>query len=192
MNIDALKKVWDSENQQLLYTIDQKAMNEIILKKSQSTNRKGELVENFIFWMNIIVPGILLFILFINRNSNYGTYLTCLFMLSVSVYIYYMKVRRRKMENAQGSSVLEHLEQAIHNATETAKVTDALLKWYIIIIGLLSILVLYLDNVKWYFMAGMVVVFVISFFVGRWEQRAWHDKRRDNLIALRDKVLGDS
>lgn len=192
MNIEELKKVWDSENQKLLYTIDEQAMDQIILKKSESANRKGEIIENFIFWMNIIVPLILLTLLVVAKQDNMGTYLTCGFMFSAAAYIQIMKAKRRKMDDAIGSSVLDHLDQAIYNATQIAKITNNLLKWYITIIGLLSMLVLYLDQVHWGFLLGMAVVFVVAFLAGRWEQKAWHEKRRDDLIALKAKVLGDT
>jgi len=48
---------------------------------------------------------------------------------------------------------------------------------------------LILDDSAWYFIAGMSLCFIIAIIAGRWEQRAWHDKRRDNLIALREKIV---
>jgi membrane protein implicated in regulation of membrane protease activity len=67
--------------------------------------------------------------------------------------------------------------------------TNAFLIWYIVGIGTTSLISLYLDGSPWYYIAGMSLFFILAIVAGRWEQRAWHDKRRDNLIALREKIV---
>ena len=191
MNIEEMKKYWDTENQRTLYVIDEEAMNDMVLKKSTSAIRKGQIIEDFILWMNIIVPVVLLFLLYINKEHNVATYLTSAFMFLAAAFISYSQNKRKKEIRSQGDTVLAHLDVAIENATYTARLTNYLLKWYIVIIGIGSCLTLYFSGAQWYFMVAIIIVFIIAFFVGRWEQRAWHDKRRDDLIALKEKVLSD-
>jgi len=71
MNIEEMQKYWDSENQRTLYTIDEEAMDKIILKKSKRANKRSKLVEDLIAWMNILVPTFLLFIYWLN-NKRYA------------------------------------------------------------------------------------------------------------------------
>ena len=112
-------------------------------------------------------------------------------MFLAAAFISYSQNKRKKEIRSQGDTVLAHLDVAIENATYTARLTNYLLKWYIVIIGIGSCLTLYFSGAQWYFMVAIIIVFIIAFFVGRWEQRAWHDKRRDDLIALKEKVLSD-
>ncbi len=189
MNIEEMQKYWDSDNQRTLYTIDEEAMDKIVLAKSRSANRKGKWVEDLIVWMNIIVPSFLLFIYWINEKANAGAYLTSAFMFLSAAYILIARRRRENEWKSQGDTVLNNLDEAIFNATFTAKMTNAFLIWYILGIAITNVIMLYLDGTPWYFIAGMSFFFVLAIIAGRWEQRAWHDKRRDNLIALREKIV---
>ena len=189
MNIEEMQKYWDSANQRTLYTIDEEAMDKIILKKSISANRKGKRVENLIAWMNIIVPTILLLLSLFNDKHNVGTYLMSAFMYLSAAYILIARIRRENEWKSQGDTVLGHLDEAIHNATYTAKMTNAFLIWYILGVWILSIVQLLIDGLAWYFIAGISVLFIIGLIVGRWEQTAYHNKRRDKLIELREKII---
>jgi hypothetical protein len=189
MNIEEMQKYWDSENQRTLYTIDESAMDRIVLKKSESANKKSKLVEDIIIVMNILVPIFLLMIYWLNNRVNVGAYLTAAFMLSSAAYILIARRRRENEWKSQGDTVLNHLDEAIHNATATAKMTNAFLIWYILGIGSLNVVMLIVDDTPWYLVVGVSFFFIIAIIAGRWEQRAWHDKRRDDLIALREKII---
>ncbi|MDF1697241.1 MAG: hypothetical protein P1U56_15465 [Saprospiraceae bacterium] len=69
--------------------------------------------------------------------------------------------------------------------------TKIFLTWYILGIGALSVINLIIENSNPWLIGMITVIFIIGFLVGKWEQRAWHDKQRDDLIALRSKLLSD-
>jgi hypothetical protein len=87
MNIEEMQKYWDSQNQRTLYTIDEEAMDKIVLSKSKRAIKKSKRVEDFIVWMNITVPFILLSIYWLNDKHNGGAYITSAFMFLSAAYI---------------------------------------------------------------------------------------------------------
>lgn len=189
MNLEDMKKVWDSESNQTLYVIDQSKMETMVNRKSKNANKRASYVENFIIFMNLIVPVILFVIGGLNDNVGFGEYSMGLFcLISVVVTLIYKRKRLSSQINS-GDTMLDNLTQAIHNATYQARMTDFFLTWYILGVGILSISNLIREGINIWFIASMILVFVVGLIVGRWEQRCWHEKKRDELLDLKEKLI---
>lgn len=188
MNLEDMKKVWDSDSNQTLYVIDQSKMDQIVNKKSMSANRRASYVENFIIIMNLVIPVVLFTIAGLNDQIDFGEYSMGLFTIATAAGTYYYKRVRLANQLNQGDSVLDNLDQAIHNATYQAKMTSFFLTWYIIGVSALTISNLILEGTNIWFIIMISIVFIIGLIVGRWEQRCWHDKKRDELIELKKKL----
>ena len=185
-----MKKIWDSESNQTLYVIDQSKVEQMVNNKSMSANKRAGYVENFIIIMNLIVPIILFVIGGLNNEIGFGEYSMAIFcLISVGATLIY-KRRRLSSQLNSGDTMLDNLKHAIHNATYQARMTDFFLTWYIIGVGVLSIFNLVKEGTNIWIVISMALVFVVGLIVGRWEQRCWHEKKRDELISLLDRLEG--
>lgn len=188
MNLEDMKKVWDSESNQTLYVIDQSKVEQMVNNKSMSANKRASYVENFIIIMNLIVPVILFVIGGLNDKIGFGEYSMAVFcLISVGATFIYKRKRLSSQLNS-GDTMLDNLKHAIHNATYQARMTDFFLTWYILGVGVLSIFNLVKEGTNIWIVISMALVFVVGLIVGRWEQRCWHEKKRDELISLLDKL----
>ena len=189
MNIEDMKKIWDSEGNQTLYVLNESKVESIVNKKSLDANKRASYVENFIITVNLVLPIALFIFASIKEELNFGEWALILFsLLSAMGTYYYKRVRISNQLNA-GDAMLDNLDQAIHNATYQARMTQFILTWYIIGVASLMIYNMIREGTNIWFIVGISFTFIVAWFVGRWEQKCWHDKKRDELIALKRKLM---
>ena len=188
MNLEDMKKIWDSDSNQTLYVIDQHKMDQIVNKKSINANRRVNYVENIIIILNIGIPIIIFALTKGSDKVGFGEYSIGLLTLSTAVGTYYYKRVRLANQLNEGDSILNNLDQAINNATYQSKLSNFLLIWYILGVATLSVINLILEDTNIWLIVMMIFIFIVALAVGRWEQRCWHDKKRDELIDLKRKL----
>lgn len=188
MNIDELKKVWDDENNQPLYVINQINMEKIIEKKGRKANRRVVIVENFMIGMNILIPIGLIIFAAIQGKDKASIYFMEAFMFLTAAYIMYHRQRRLSSQKNWGKSIMNSLDEAIHNATYQARLTKTLLVWYLLGLGVISVVMLILEGKPLWLILLMIGFFIGASLLGRLEQKYLHDRYRDELIAMKSKL----
>lgn len=191
MKLEDMQKIWDSNTNQTLYVMDHKAVESFVKRKASSANKKAAYVENFIIIMNLVVPIFLLTIATLNNKQHFGEYALAIFMVLTALYTYNYKRKRINSQKNWGKSMLNAMDHAIHNATYQAKMTNIFLIWYILIVGVLSVVNLIIEDTNIWLILMIAFVFIIGLIVGRWEQRAWHNKQLEDLISLRAKLTSE-
>lgn len=192
MKLEEMQKIWDSESNQTLYVMNQNAVEHFVKTKANSANKKAAYVENFIIIMNLMVPIILFTIAYLNDKQDFGEYAIGTFMFLTVLLTFNYKRNRINSQKNWGKSIMDAVDQAIHNATYQAKMTKIFLTWYILGVGALSIINLIIEDTNIWLILMIAVIFIIGFVGGKWEQRAWHDKQRDDLISLKAKLLSET
>ena len=85
--------------------------------------------------------------------------------------------------------MLDTLDEAIHNATYQARLSKTILIWYLLGMAIISISMLIVEGKSIWLISVMIVFFVFALFVGKWEQRVFHDRYRDELVAFKEKLI---
>ena len=189
MNLEEMKKIWNSETQETLYAIDQEGMSKIVNRKRAKTLKRVSLVENLVMWMNIILPTGLVILTIVANKPKASVYIMSTFMFLTAAYIGYFRNKRLNSYKNWGKSMLDTLEEAIHNASYQARLSKTILVWYLLGIAIISISMLIAEGKPLWLISIMLGFFVLAFFVGKWEQRAFHDRYRDELISLKEKLV---
>ena len=189
MNLEEMKKIWNSETQETLYAIDQEGMSKIVNRKRAKTLKRVSLVENLIMWMNIILPTGLVILTIVANKPKASVYIMSTFMFLTAAYIGYFRNKRLNSYKNWGKSMLDTLEEAIHNASYQARLSKTILVWYLLGIAIISISMLIAEGKPLWLISIMLGFFVLAFFVGKWEQSAFHDRYRDELISLKEKLV---
>ena len=96
MNIEDMKKVWDSESNANLYAIDQRTVDKMVRSKADSSNRNATLTENMIIAINIIVPTVLFGIAIANNNIGLWEYLMAIFAVLTILFVLHYRQKRIK------------------------------------------------------------------------------------------------
>ncbi|MFT4535162.1 MAG: hypothetical protein ACJA1A_001796 [Saprospiraceae bacterium] len=189
MNIQDMQKIWDTESNQTLYVLDEASVLNRINKKVISAERRANSTENFIIAINIFVTIVLFAIAILNDNLGTWEYLMAIFAALTIGFVLYYRKKRYEFQSQVGDKMLDNLNKAIHHATVQAKMTDLFLIWYIIGVGALTLSNMIIQNISIWLILPIAITMVIGFIVGRWEQRSIHEKKRDELIDLRTKLV---
>lgn len=189
MNIQDMQKIWDTESNQTLYVMDEASVVKRVNKKVISTEKKANRTENYIIAINVFVTVVLFTIAILNHHLGYWEYLMAVFAVVTIGFVLYYRKKRYSFQSQVGDKMLDNLNRAIHHATIQAKMTDLFLIWYVIGVGSLTISNMFIQNISIGFILPIALAMVIGFIVGRWEQRSIHEKRRDELIDLRAKLV---
>lgn len=189
MKIEEMQKFWDSENQQTLYTINEDAMQQIITKKRTSAIKRVSRIEKVFIAINIFVAGFLFFVTLLNDEFTNSMTALIIFHLLTAIYTLYFRQDRLNNVEVHGNSMKENLDEAIYHAEKQSQLSKLALTWYIIIAGALSVLNFVELELPWYYSVSLALFFVFAYVTGIIEQRFYHEKKRDDLIQIREKII---
>lgn len=188
MKFEDMKKIWDEQNQQHLYVIDEQQLHATITAKKRGASKFVNVMEIVLILVNLITGSVILAMHYIKGAGNIFAISMGLLMVVTSVYIYTLRIKRLKNEDRFDRTLLGDLEHAIKNASYQAQLSFFLLM-YFIPIGLLTIANAIHENKspeKIFLVAAFVV---ITWFLGRWEHRSWHVARKKRLEAMKEKLM---
>ena len=187
MDFEEMRKVWDEQKGEIMYVIDEAALNRTVTRKKDAVARRINRLEIMVTVVNSIVVIFLLvqmighprFLIFVNA----GIVLTTVF------YIQYFRWKRKKAENMFDRSMLGELDHAISNTNFIIRINHLLLVGYFIplfLVGFSQLIVKGASLEKWLFMTA---TFLLGFFLVRWEQRKCNVPRKKELVALKKKLM---
>ena len=189
MEFNELKKIWDSQNNEPLYAINETALHNRILSKKKT----GYHITNTSELILIIVnAGAGLFVLGVNLSKpvvNIYMYILAAWMLLSAVYMLASRIRRIKSSHRFDRSTLGDLANAISVASYQVKLSQAG-RWNILPIGLLSLLVLWTSGKATWLIVIMAILFAFAAFATKWEDSIYKTRKRE-LEILQKKLKGE-
>lgn len=186
MEFDEMKKIWDAQNNEPLYTINEKALHNRILSKK----RQGYHITNVSELLWIIANGgggcFILSLIFSKQNAGM-LYFLAAWMLGTALYMLISRIRRIKRSHRFDRSMLGDLDHAISIAAYQIRLSKLGL-WNILPIGILSILAVVNSGKSPWWLVALTIFFMLVMYVGaRWEHRIY-DTRKRELDALQNKL----
>lgn len=153
-----MKKIWDTQNNEMLYAIDEQALHNRILSKKQRASYTANISELLLMIVNCFA-GIFIFILgWTKPGGNIFLYLMATWMLLTVVYMLISRIRRQREGKKFDRTLLGDLNHALATATYQVRISR-LMRW-----NNLPILILLLSSI-WENEKGVwVIVFVFFFF----------------------------
>ncbi|HMG93895.1 MAG TPA: hypothetical protein VK589_27740 [Chryseolinea sp.] len=188
MEFDEIKKVWDSQNNEPIYGINEKALhNRILAKKSQAFHITN-VSELLAVVANFGGGSFMLAFSLYKESTNIFLYLLAAWMFVTGVYVLISRVRRLKDEGTFDRTVLGDLRHAIAVATYQVQLSF-LLRWNIVPIGILVILSVWDGGRSVWLAIGLIIfLFIANYFAG-WEHNFYKSRRRE-LETLLEKLDG--
>lgn len=186
MEFDELQEIWDAQNKQPLYAINEEALHNRI----QSKMRQGYHITNFSELLLIVVNlGTGSFILALNlfkQPVNISMYLLAGWMLVTALYSLVSRVRRIRGDHRFDRSLQGDLSHAISLASYQVRLSQ-IMRWNMLPVGVFTLLGL-LEGGKALWIAGLVLVFfVLTWYAARWEHNLYKN-RKQALETLQNKL----
>jgi hypothetical protein len=190
MEFNEMKKIWDSQNNEPLYAINENALHNRILSKKKT----GYHITNTSELLLIIVnAGAGLFVLGLNLSKpgvNIYMYLLGAWMLLSALYMLVSRIRRIKRSQQFDRSMLGDLSQAISLATYQVRLSH-FGRWNILPIGILSLLGLWDSGKPAWTILGIVIVFALAAFASRWEHSIYKNRKQELEILQKKLKAGN-
>lgn len=189
MKFDEMKKIWDAQNNEVLYAINEDALFRSVTRKKNAASRRIDLVEKSIALINSIT-AVTVFIDALNDPHGWD-YVGSAILASTVIYIFYFRWKRKKTELTFDRTMLGELDHAISNTDSIIKFTYLMVFGYFVPISFFYMLKM-LDRgasmEKWLFIFFM---FALAIALVTWERKKCHIPRKKDLEVLRDKLVNE-
>ena len=186
MEFDELKKIWDAQNDQPLYAINEKAMYNLILSKKKQAHHITNISELLIIVVYTITGSVVLGMNLFDQSSNISMYLLSAWMLGSALFMLVNRIRRIKGDKQFDRSMSGDLDHAISVATYQVRISR-IMRWNILPIGILTILGLWEGGKPIWITMVVLLFFALTYYAGGWEHSIYRRKKRE-LEVLKKKL----
>lgn len=188
MEFEDMQVIWNSQNNEKLYAINEAALYEQIKRKGKSVDRLLEMSQLVMIAVNLFV-GIFLIIDAWRDNGELYEYILPAMYLAYFIGAIVFRLVRRKEQVRFEETMLGELDKAIWQADYLIKQGYTLIKWYLLPL-MLAASGSMLYNGKPFWALGMFVFMAgASYLSHYWEiERCYVPKKRE-LEGLREKLV---
>jgi hypothetical protein len=186
MEFEEMQKVWDAQNGQLLYAINEDALHKRILAKkrrAQLTASASELIQI----IANITGGIFIFsVLSFVKRQDIFTSIMAAWMLASAVYTIVSRFRRMKANDRFDRSMNGDLNHAISITRYQVRLSQVS-RWNALPIATFALLSIWQAHKPIWTIPLALVIFTFGWWVGGKEVRM-HQSRRRELETLKSKL----
>jgi len=186
MEFEELRKIWDAQNDQPLYAINEKAMYNLILSKKKQAHHITNISEVLIIIVYFITGSFVLGMNLFDQSTNISMYLLSAWMLATALFMLVNRTRRIKRTNQFDRSMSGDLDDAIAVAAYQVRISRIML-WNIVPIGALTVLGLWEGGKQLWIVIIVLLFFALSYYAGGWEHNIYKRKKRE-LQVLKKKL----
>jgi hypothetical protein len=190
MEFEEIKKIWDMQNNEALYVINEKTLHNRILSKKRSAGHIANFSELISIFANMGTALFALGMALFRSGANIFMYGMAAWTFIIALYLVVSRTRRRKSENRFDRSMLGDLDHAISNATYQVRLSRIML-WNALPIGILLLFGFWESGkLSVWIVACMLIFFVFIYYAGGWEYRIYKNRKRE-LEGLQKKLKNE-
>jgi hypothetical protein len=189
MEFDELQKIWDTQNNQPLYVINEQALHNRIVAKKHQVIRIAVITEWILIIANTASGGFVLQQNYTGRRGLIFVYLTAAWMLGTALYVLVNRIRRMREQKQFNRSLSGDLQHALAAASYQVRISR-IMRWNVVPIALLVLLSIWEGGKPVWFSLVVALFFILVFYASGWEQGIYKAKKRE-LEVLQKKLQED-
>ncbi len=187
MEFEEMQIIWNTQNDEKMYAINEAALYAQIKNKGQSIERKATLVEAIMIGTNLIV-GVVLILDALGDRSQVGQLVIAALYLAYAVIALARRLLRHKAVVHFDQTLLGELDKAIWQTDYLIRQGMSMAVWYLLPLLVVSSIVL-IFNGKLLLAIGLLVVLLPATYVAsRWEINRYSLPKKRSLEALRETL----
>ncbi|MEL7220156.1 MAG: hypothetical protein AAGJ93_02490 [Bacteroidota bacterium] len=187
MQFEDLQKVWDQQNQQPMYVLNEEALQQQIRRKGNNISRYISINEFGLLLISIFTTSYLAF----TREEQLYTVLVGLAMFVSCAYMMWGRYHRLK-NKPYTHSVLAELEHTISQSNYFFRFAQTFYFWFMLPLALVVVYQLISEQAdiwRWLFIIGS---FSFAFWLVHLELYYKHLPRKRSLEQLKEKLLEEA
>lgn len=189
MEFEEIKKIWDTQNKESLYVI-----NETVLHRSIKSKKKRATHLTNVNDFGIMAIGIITAIIYslITETPTIYDYLIVTTLFFITGYVWVGRVRRKKREQSYGRTILGDLDHAIASVTYEVNRSKNMVWWFVLPLMILIFLNMSQNDVSVWKWVGIASAFVLATLLIRWDYERCQKPKKRRLVALRKKLAEEA
>jgi len=187
MEFEEMRKIWDTQNNEPIYVLNEKALHNRILSKKNRVNWLANINEIGLIFIAVATSSYLL-----NKHwgeTNIYALLPTVALLLTGVYVMVSRLKRKSKVNQFDQSILGTIDHAISDADYLVNFSKTFVWWYILPVTIPVVLNMAMKDTPlwtWFFVP---TCFIVSYLLVRWELNRCHLPRKTALESLRNKLI---
>lgn len=182
-----MKKIWDAQNGQAMYAIDETALHNNVIKKKNKARRTADLTEKVFIGANIVAGLMIVVPTIIKEHFSISGSLMAVMMFFTAGYILNKRKKRLASQDNFEKTVIGDLDNAISTADYQVNFSKSS-RYYLLAIVLLSLSSLIESGAPWWVMLLIIVFFVVCYIAAKWEYKTFYASQKKDLRAMREKL----
>ena len=183
MEFEELQKIWDTQNNQLLFAIDENALHKRIVSKKYQLLHIARFSEWLTMIVNAAAGGFTLWHNFIKQGTII-LYILAAWLFGCALYGLINRIRRINAQQRFDRSVLGDLKQAITTASYQVRLS-LIMRWNILAIGLLILVSFWETGKSGWIILGVFLFFMLVFYASGWEHNIYKTKKQELEVLLK-------
>lgn len=185
MEFDELQQIWNKQNNQVMYTINEQEVQQIIEAKRDQALHITDTSELLLVIVNL---GAGIFTLWSNSTQNISIYVMSVWMLATAGWVLFGRIRRIKNSGTFDRSLLGELQHAASVATYQVRLSSVM-RLNVLPIGILILMAVWEGGKPAWVTLLVVILFGLAYKVGGWEHGIYKSRRQE-IEALLNKLKG--
>jgi len=186
MEFEELRKIWDAQNNQPLYAINEKAMYNLILSKKKQAYHITNISELLLIFVNLGTGLMILAMNLFKQSVNISLYVLSAWTLATALYTLVRRNQRIKGAQQFDRSISGDLNHAISMASYQVRISQ-IMRWNILPIAAFTLLGLWEGGKPIWIAMVVLLFFALSYYAGGWEHNIYKRKKRE-LEVLKKKL----
>lgn len=188
MEFEEMQVIWDSQNSEKLYAINEAALHKQIRKKSQSADRKVNLFEAFLIIVNLAVAVVLIVDGF-GDGGDIQNYIMGAFYGAFGIFGIVRRLRRQNEAKKQFEpTIVGEIDKAIWQVEYLISQSKTLIRYYLLpLIALFIVGDLITGDLTWFSLLFLLLI-PFAYFGGKWEVNKWYRPKLHELKGLRETL----
>lgn len=188
MEFEEMKKIWDAQNGQAMYAIDETALHNSVIKKKAKARKTAGLTE-IIFIGSCLLAGTIVLVPTIVKNEfSISGVLMMIVLYFTAGFIAHKRSKRLKSQDKFDKSMLGDLDNAIATADYQVNFSKTS-RYYLSAVVLLSLSSLLEANSPWWVILLAAVFFAVVAMAAKWEYKTFYASQKNDLRAMREKLV---
>lgn len=185
MEFEEIKKIWDEQNKEQLFAINEAAMFRNI-RNSKIVSERISTITEFLLMATFLYTGFMTFFKITGPDYwlNYGF---GILMLIALIGIIISRIIRKSKKTRFDQNMLGNLEQALHTATYQVKLAQ-IVRWIFLPVAVFLGTMLYRLERPWWMIFTAVIILIAGFWASAWEIN-WYRRRREKLVKLKQQLI---
>ena len=187
MEFEDMQRIWNKQQNESLYAINEDALRKRIHRKSRSTDQALNMLEGGVIGSSIF-SLISLYINWVGDGLPLAYFLLPLMLIVISLYVFVWRRQRQKELQKFDSTTIGKLDKAIAQNDFLVERIQKMIWWYMVpVFGGFAIYFYFEQGPYWReSMVAMIVLGILSYIGVHWELNKFHIPKKRDLEALRD------